>query len=145
MTGNTSQRQETAQCSAEKSCRRRESEYSCVLKTRKLLIFRDAKNAEKGKIVPNWNLFGTRYFQFFFFCQFRQVFLGRKQISNRANRFEPPNSLSRTPGHFTVHFGASAAVDSRQTSTMLTPGSTIGFQVQRKMVPMAYMDHVRLL
>ena len=30
-----------------------ESEYSGVLKTRKLLIFRDAKNAENGKIAPN--------------------------------------------------------------------------------------------
>ena len=29
------------------------SEYSGVLKTRKLLIFRDAKNAENGKIAPN--------------------------------------------------------------------------------------------
>jgi hypothetical protein len=37
-----------------------ESEYSGVLKTRKLLIFRDAKNAEHGKIAPNWNVSGTQ-------------------------------------------------------------------------------------
>jgi hypothetical protein len=37
-----------------------ESEYSWVLKTRKLLIFRDAKNAENGKIAANWNVSGTR-------------------------------------------------------------------------------------
>ena len=40
-----------------------ESEYSGLLKTRKLLIFRDAKNAEHGKIAPNWNVSGTRTFQ----------------------------------------------------------------------------------
>jgi hypothetical protein len=34
-----------------------------VLKTRTLLILRDAKNAENGKIPPNWNVFGTRTFQ----------------------------------------------------------------------------------
>jgi len=33
-----------------------------VLKTRKLLIFRDAKNAEHGKIALNWNVSGTRDF-----------------------------------------------------------------------------------
>jgi hypothetical protein len=32
------------------------------LKTRKLLIFRDAQNAENGKIAPNWNASGTRVF-----------------------------------------------------------------------------------
>jgi len=37
-----------------------ESEYLEVLKTRNLLIFRDAKNAEHGKIAPNWNVSGTR-------------------------------------------------------------------------------------
>jgi len=31
-----------------------ESEYSRILKTRKLLIFRDAKNAENVEIAPNW-------------------------------------------------------------------------------------------
>jgi hypothetical protein len=41
-----------------------ESEYSGVLKTRKLLTFRDAKNAEHGKIAPNWNVSGTRDFRF---------------------------------------------------------------------------------
>jgi hypothetical protein len=33
----------------------RGAEYSAVLKTRNLLIFRDAQNAESGKIAPNWN------------------------------------------------------------------------------------------
>jgi len=37
-----------------------ESEYLWVLKTRNLLIFRDAKNAEHGKIAPSWNVSGTR-------------------------------------------------------------------------------------
>jgi hypothetical protein len=36
-----------------------ESEYPGLLKTHKLLIFRDAKNAEHGKIAPNWNVSGT--------------------------------------------------------------------------------------
>ena len=40
-----------------------ESEYSAVLKTRNLLIFRDAQNVENGKIAPNWNVSGTRDFQ----------------------------------------------------------------------------------
>jgi len=44
--------------------RRGESEYSVVLKTRKLLIFRDAKNAEHGKIALNWNVSGTPDFRF---------------------------------------------------------------------------------
>jgi hypothetical protein len=44
---------------------RRESEYSWVLKTRKLLIFRDAQNAESGKIALNWNVSGTRDFHLF--------------------------------------------------------------------------------
>jgi hypothetical protein len=42
--------------------RRGESEYSVVLKTRKLLIFREAKNAENGEITANWNVSGTRAF-----------------------------------------------------------------------------------
>jgi hypothetical protein len=33
-----------------------ESKYSRVLKTRKLLIFRHAKNAEDSKIAANWNV-----------------------------------------------------------------------------------------
>jgi hypothetical protein len=37
-------------------------EYSGVLKTRKLLILRDAKNAEDGEIAPIWNVSGTRVF-----------------------------------------------------------------------------------
>jgi hypothetical protein len=36
------------------------SEYSGVLKTRNLLIFRDAQNVENGEIAPNWNVSGTR-------------------------------------------------------------------------------------
>jgi len=44
--------------------RRGESEYSSVLKTRNLLIFRDAQNAENGEIAPNWNVSGTRDFSF---------------------------------------------------------------------------------
>jgi hypothetical protein len=40
-----------------------ESEYSGVLKTRNLSIFRDAESAENCKIAPNWNVFGTRAFQ----------------------------------------------------------------------------------
>jgi hypothetical protein len=40
--------------------RRGESEYSGLLKIRKLLIFRAAKNAENGKIAPSWNVSGTR-------------------------------------------------------------------------------------
>jgi hypothetical protein len=40
-----------------------ESEYSQLLKTRKL-IFRDAKNADHGKIAANWNVSGTRDFHF---------------------------------------------------------------------------------
>ena len=43
--------------------RRGESEYSDLLKTRKLLILRDAKNAENGKIASNWNVSGTRLFR----------------------------------------------------------------------------------
>jgi hypothetical protein len=33
-----------------------------------LLIFQDAKNAESSKIAANWNVSGTRDFQFS--CQF---------------------------------------------------------------------------
>jgi hypothetical protein len=40
------------------------SEYSAVLKTRNLLIFRDAQNVENDKIAPNWNVSGTRDFSF---------------------------------------------------------------------------------
>ena len=42
--------------------RRGESEYSSVLKIRNLLVSRDAKNAEYGKIAANWNVSGTRDF-----------------------------------------------------------------------------------
>jgi hypothetical protein len=36
-----------------------ESEYSCSLKTRRLLKNKDAKNAQTSKIGPNWNVSGT--------------------------------------------------------------------------------------
>jgi len=49
------------------------------LKTRNLLIFRDAKNAKNGKIAPNWNASGTRGFQFT--SQFCEVFQGKKEES----------------------------------------------------------------
>jgi hypothetical protein len=42
-----------AQTGGKKLKRREESEFSGVLKTRKLLIFRPAKNAVYDKIVPN--------------------------------------------------------------------------------------------
>ena len=41
--------------------RRGESEYPQVLKTRNLLIFRDARNAENYQIAPNWNVSGTQH------------------------------------------------------------------------------------
>jgi hypothetical protein len=40
------------------------SEYSAILKTGNLLIFRDAQNAENTKSAPNWNGSGTRDFSF---------------------------------------------------------------------------------
>jgi len=40
-----------------------ESEYLAVLKTRNLLIFREAQNAENDKLAPNRNVSGTRDFQ----------------------------------------------------------------------------------
>ena len=36
-----------------------ELEYSGILKTRKLLILRNAKNVGDGKMVVNWNVSGT--------------------------------------------------------------------------------------
>jgi hypothetical protein len=36
-----------------------------MLKTRDLLIFRDAQNAENGEIAPSWNVSGTRDFHLF--------------------------------------------------------------------------------
>jgi hypothetical protein len=85
-----------------------ESEYSVVLKTRKLLTFRDAKNAEHGKIAPPkleriWNT------GFQISCQFCEVFLKRRKISSPVNRFEPMNSPYGTPGHFTGKCGRSSA------------------------------------
>ncbi len=40
-----------------------ESERSGLLKTRKLLFFRDAQNAENGEIALIWNVSGTWTFQ----------------------------------------------------------------------------------
>ena len=54
------------------SWRRGESEYSGLFKTLQFLIFRDAKNAERGRIAANWNVSGTQDFQFS--CQFSEVF-----------------------------------------------------------------------
>jgi hypothetical protein len=48
------------QIKAKEWWRRGESEYSGVLKTHKLLIFRGAQNVENGEIGPNWNVSGTR-------------------------------------------------------------------------------------
>jgi len=42
--------------------RRGESEYPAVLKTRNLLSFRDAQNAESDEIALDWNVSGTRDF-----------------------------------------------------------------------------------
>jgi hypothetical protein len=39
-----------------------ESEYFRLLKTRNLLIFRNAQNARNGKFASNWNVSGTRFF-----------------------------------------------------------------------------------
>src|ERR1700722_2289476 len=41
-----------------------ELEYSRGSRTCKLLIFQDAKNAQNGRIAPNWNVSGTRTFTF---------------------------------------------------------------------------------
>jgi len=43
------------------------AEYLAVWKTRKLLIFRDAQNAENGQIPPNWNVR-------FFICQAKSAY-----------------------------------------------------------------------
>src|SRR6266404_1839954 len=40
--------------------RRGESEYSRLLKTRKLLKNRDAQKSKNAGIAPNWNISGTR-------------------------------------------------------------------------------------
>jgi len=40
--------------------RRGESEYSAVLKTRKLLKNEQAQNSKNAEIAPNWNVSGTR-------------------------------------------------------------------------------------
>jgi hypothetical protein len=65
MRSETTQASRAANDAVRTWCRRRESEYSGVFKTRKLLTFRHAKNAEEhGEIAPNWNVSGTRDFSF---------------------------------------------------------------------------------
>jgi hypothetical protein len=71
--------------------RRGASEYLEVLKTRNLLIFRDAKNAAHGKIAPNWNVSGTRDFQPA--VQFCEDFSDRHVI--RPSYFRLPSQLPR--------------------------------------------------
>jgi hypothetical protein len=39
--------------------------YKAALKTRKLLILRDAKSAQPSEIAPYWNVSGTRKFRSF--------------------------------------------------------------------------------
>jgi len=63
----------------EKWWRRGESEYSRVLKRRKLLVFRHAKNAEHGKIAPSWNVSGMR--DFF-------IFRARAWLAQESNAYE---------------------------------------------------------
>ncbi len=97
-------------------CRRGESEYSGALKTRKLLVFRDAKNAEHGRIGPNWNVSGTR--DFHFSCQFCGVAgwaaLRSSSISARTGSGAADNtrSLSSYPVARTRLLGALPAVSS---------------------------------
>jgi hypothetical protein len=56
------------------------------LKTRKLLILRDAKNAENGKIAANWNVSGPQDFH---------RFIARKKKERRGSSaaFVCPNGL----------------------------------------------------
>jgi hypothetical protein len=65
------------------------------LKTRNLLIFRDAKNAENGKIAVNWNVSGTRDFQP------AVQFCGKFHFSDNhvmcSSDFHLPSQLPRTP------------------------------------------------
>jgi hypothetical protein len=58
------------------------------------LIFRDAKNAEYGKIAPNWNVSGTRDFSF---CQtkfglLRQVCL---RVADNSSRIVGSTEVKR--------------------------------------------------
>src|SRR5262249_31810221 len=62
------------------------SECTGVLKTRKLLFFRNAQYAENGKIALNWNVSGTRGF-----LHRGAVFLSNKR--NRARRRDIPIRL----------------------------------------------------
>ena len=97
-------------------CRRGESEYSGALKPRKLLVFRDAKNAERGRIGANWNVSGTR--DFHFSCQFCGVAgwaaLRSSSISARTGSGAADNtrSLSSYPVARTRLLGALPAVSS---------------------------------
>jgi hypothetical protein len=59
------------------------AEYSVVLKIRKLLIFRDAKNVKNDEIAANWNVSATRTFQ-----PARQFREGRSPSSATALSFQ---------------------------------------------------------
>jgi hypothetical protein len=68
-----------------------------VLKTRKLsLIFRHAKNAEHGKIAPNWNVSGTRTFQAA--AQFRG-----EDLPSPATASSLPSDFGSLPPNFPEH------------------------------------------
>jgi hypothetical protein len=87
--------------------RRGESEYLKVLKTRDLLIFRDAKNAEHGKIAPNWNVSGTRGLYFSIHVAVFHKVGARPMVSrNNSRRCWPHNSNQSQGDH-------SAALDDR--------------------------------
>ena len=61
-------------------------EYSGVLKTRKLLISRDAKNVEHGKIAPNWNVSGTRTFSLLHEQRSQLIADSRFDLAPKSNR-----------------------------------------------------------
>ena len=90
-------------------CRRRESEYSGLLKTRSLLIFRDAKNAENCQIAPNWNVSGTRDFQISF--QFCEVFLNEERSQTAPIDLNHRTRYTGPPGHFTCPAALNVQVD----------------------------------
>jgi len=63
------------------------AEYSVVLKIRKLLIFRDAKNVKNDEIAANWNVSATRTFQ-----PARQFREGRSRVILPSDfGLSPPN------------------------------------------------------
>jgi hypothetical protein len=76
-----------------------ESEYSGLLKTRNLLIFRDAKNAENCQIAPNWNVSGTRDFQFYspIFVEFPRSEKDLKPLSRPARWPRHDAKVARRP------------------------------------------------